>query len=100
MTRVRAAVVSVPDLSLADRAQMLALMQQFYEGVRPETFHADLDAKGTAILILDDSDQIVGFSTLRLVTVDVDGQPVTGIFSGDTILHRAHWGAIEPIVAS
>jgi hypothetical protein len=45
------------------------------------------------IQILDSaSGDMRGFSTQMLLTTQVDGRPVKALFSGDTIIDKAHWG--------
>jgi hypothetical protein len=36
---------------------------------------------------------VAGFSTLMTLRALVDGRPVVGFFSGDTIIAREHWGS-------
>jgi hypothetical protein len=72
---------------------MYELMDQHYVNVLPETFEADLAEKQWAILLQDPvTDEVCGFSTQRLLTVDAGGVPVTALFSGDTIVAREKWG--------
>jgi hypothetical protein len=91
--RLEASVVSREALAESDRAAMCALMDAYYEGVTADRFRDDLAEKGAAILLRErESGAIAGFSTLMTVTAIVDGEPVTGVFSGDTIVARGHWG--------
>lgn len=91
--RLVAAVVSREALPEPDRAAMCALMDAYYEGVTPDRFRDDLSEKGAVILLRErGSGAIVGFSTLMTLTAIVDAEPVAGVFSGDTIVARDHWG--------
>lgn len=72
---------------------MFALMDRHYVNVQRETFEADLDEKRWVIQLWDArTETLCGFSTQRLLHQDVDGRPVTALFSGDTIVAREHWG--------
>jgi hypothetical protein len=86
-------LVSVAVLSSRQRNQMYALMDRHYINVSPEVFAADLAEKRWVILLLDPlTREVCGFSTQRLLTAEVDGCPVTALFSGDTIVARERWG--------
>ena len=53
---------------------------------------ADLAEKEWVVLLLDrQTDALCGFSTQRLLEVNVDGVPVKSLFSGDTIVSRNRW---------
>lgn len=87
------AVESVAGLDQAARERMLALMTAHYEGVRPEAFATDLAQKDVAVVLRDEEGCIQGFSTLQTLEAQVEGRAVTALFSGDTIVDRAHWGS-------
>jgi hypothetical protein len=73
---------------------MLELMRLCYEGVSPERFARDLDAKHDVILLFaKESGQLVGFSTIRRCVERLAGREVELIYSGDTVIHPEHWGS-------
>lgn len=90
MTHIWHTTVPVDSLSLYDREEMLHLMQTYYLGVTRERFNRDLDEKERVIMLRQDTGQgrIVGFSTLMCLDLEVDGEPVKAVFSGDTIVDR------------
>ena len=56
-------------------------------------FERDLEEKDWVILLRDPAtQQLAGFSTQMLLEADVAGRTVRTLFSGDTIIDRAHWG--------
>lgn len=67
--------------------EMFHLMNTYYDGMSREVFLMDLFDKDYVILLEDL--QVVGFSTQKLL--EVGGYK--GVFSGDTIIHRDHWGS-------
>ena len=72
---------------------MFALMETYYDHVRREAFDADLDEKNWVIHLIDPAGGAIrGFSTQMLLEQEADGRPVRALFSGDTIIHRDHWG--------
>ena len=96
--RVTWRIAAQAQLTDDDRQRMLALMQLCYEGVVPERFFADLAAKQFVLLLVAPgeagrSNEIVGFSTIRLTEVDVAGRRARVLFSGDTVLHPSCWGS-------
>ena len=93
MADVTTAVVAPDELSAADRDTMFTLMCLVYDGMTRDHFDADLGNKDEVITLRDEDGTVVGFSTQRFVHLDVDGRRVTGVFSGDTVIHPDHWGS-------
>lgn len=77
------------------RQSMYALMDTFYDGMKCSVFIRDLEEKDHVILLLSEDEKVKGFSTLQEVHFHADGREVRGIFSGDTIIHKEHWGSLE-----
>jgi hypothetical protein len=94
MSDVTHLILRVGELSASDRAEMWLLMTAYYLGVEPQQFEADLDEKEHVILLRNGSTtgRIVGFSTLMRLDLEVAGQPVVTVFSGDTIVDRSRRG--------
>ncbi|HMC65975.1 MAG TPA: hypothetical protein VKI65_13635 [Gemmataceae bacterium] len=91
--RLVGCLVTVESLTLAERAQMFALMDAHYENVALPAFEADLAEKQWVILVRDPRDGgVCGFSTQMLLDVEVEGRPMQVLFSGDTIIARDRWG--------
>lgn len=93
MSSLKAAVESIHALSESDIRQMFALMHTAYQGVRWDVFYRDLMQKTQAVVGRNEAGVIQGFSTLALSSFEVSGRPITGIFSGDTILAKEHWSS-------
>ncbi len=91
--KLKGRLVAAPDLTANQRDAMFALMDRHYANVQRPIFDADLDEKQWVIQVRESaSDRLCGFSTQRLLQVEVQGRPVIALFSGDTIIDRAHWG--------
>jgi hypothetical protein len=74
---------------------MFGLMDRTYANLRREAFEADLLAKRWVIQVHDPvTEQLAGFSTQVLLSIEVEGRPVRALFSGDTVVDRQHWGDI------
>lgn len=89
---LRAATVAVRDLDGATRNAMWDLFGRYYEGTTRATFDHDLDAKDEVILVRDSAGMLQGFSTLVRTVGRHRGRRYVALFSGDTVLERAHWG--------
>ena len=80
-------------LTDGQRAAMFALLATHFEGVDRAQFDADLNEKNWAVLIEDDAGALVGFSTILAYEATVAGEMLRVIYSGDTIVAPAAWGA-------
>jgi hypothetical protein len=83
------------ELSGADIEDMWRLFQEHYDQAEGEIFQRDLDGKNWVILLRDEAAEIQGFSTLALYETFAAGQPLSVVFSGDTIIRPAFWGTPE-----
>ena len=93
MRAMRAQTVSVTTVTLSQRDTMFDLMSQYYDCMSRERFDQDLDAKDDVILLLDaESGDGKGFSTLKTIETEVDGQTIRALFRGDTVVDQAYWG--------
>lgn len=85
--------VTTPQLlGEADLEAMFAIMDRVYAGMTREYFVCDLAAKDEVILLRTPSGQIGGFSTQQILKLSGELGPVTGVFSGDTVIAPEHWG--------
>lgn len=85
----------VPDLAPADRDQMFALYETYYEAVDRKGFERDL-AEKDAVVTIRHKRKIIGFSTYLIRPQTIGGETIHYLFSGDTILHSARWG--DPVL--
>ncbi len=85
---MEARVVRRQELGQDQVGAMLRLMDLHYDHVHPDSFCRDLALKDHVILLEQDG-RIVGFSTQKMLTVN----GTRAVFSGDTIIHRDHWGS-------
>lgn len=80
------------ELTPEDRREMLALLGSCFDGVTAERFAADLADKTHVVTLFDDAGRLEGFSTLALYPTELDGEPLTVVASGDTLVHPRAWG--------
>jgi len=75
---------------------MFELLRAHYDNVSREAFLRDLSEKHWVIaLSLEETGEIVGFSTQMLFGHEGAEGRVLVLFSGDTIIDREHWGGLE-----
>lgn len=87
---LQVSIVWQAQLSCKEREAMFLLHRRYFERVQRERFDSDLAEKDWVIR-LHDGERIVGFSTQRLLTLEWADRPRHFLFSGDTIVDRAHW---------
>lgn len=85
------------DLSAATRDAMFGLLSAHFDGVARDVFDEDLAGKDHVILLEDERGELQGFSTLHVYESRAAGEPVTVIYSGDTIVRREVWAS--PVLA-
>lgn len=78
-----------------ERASMYRLMSEFYDDTDESVFLRDFMDKDYCLALYHEQKGIVGFTTQKLMAVEAGGKTVHGIFSGDTIIHKEHWGDLE-----
>lgn len=76
---------------------MYRLMEKFYDNMNHDVFLMDLNDKDYCIILKDSNGELQGLSTQKIITFEVGGKPIHGIFSGDTIINKEHWGSFELI---
>jgi hypothetical protein len=92
----RAEVLPRARLNPAQIGRMFELLRTHYDNVSEEPFLKDLSEKHWVIVLtLEETGEIVGFSTQMLYVHDVPEGRVLVVFSGDTVIDRHHWGGLE-----
>ena len=85
----------VGEYTEAERASMYRLMSEFYDNTDESVFLRDFFDKDYCLTLYHEQEGIVGFTTQKVMAVEAAGKTVHGIFSGDTIIHKDHWGDME-----
>jgi hypothetical protein len=81
----------VYEISATERDEIVGLYLSYYDGSDEERVLSDLATK-TEVLLLYFEGALVGFTTLELYDFEWQGSLVQIIYSGDTVVHHAHWG--------
>ena len=85
-------IVPRGELTPTQADEMFQLLAQHFDGVTRAQFTRDLAEKNWVVLIRRD-ERLVGFSTLLVFESVFDGEPVSAVYSGDTIVAREAWGS-------
>lgn len=85
-----ASITTQRRLSGPERDAMLHLHRTSFDNVDHVGFMADLAEKDWVIRLHDHAGDLVGFSTQKLIPLRVSGTPFRFLFSGDTVVARAH----------
>lgn len=93
VAEITARVVAARAIRPEDRRRLFDLFSRYYDDVTEERFADDLARKDEIVVVADAKNEVVGFSTLSLEEVEVDGRRIRVLFSGDTIVDRRHWGS-------
>src|SRR5262245_40054495 len=80
------------EVSAEKRNEMFGLLTRHFDGVTRWQFDQDLAEKNWVIL-LQCGRRLVGFSTLLAYESSCDGEPVSVVYSGDTIVEPEAWGS-------
>ena len=90
---MKARAVCKDQLSADDQEKMLMLLSEHFLGVEREVFKSDLDRKNWVILIENNKGDLVGFSTIQLYQTAYEGETISVVYSGDTIMDRSAWSS-------
>ena len=98
MTRQTPQVIAryraIDRISPGDVLKMYGIFQRYYENADLDTFLRDMSRKTGVFLMMRRSDrEIVGFSTVAKMDMNIRGRAIKGVFSGDTIIEREYWGS-------
>ena len=85
------AIMPREELTPAQKDEMFQLLALHFDGVTRAQFTRDLAEKNWVVLIRRDT-RLVGFSTLLVYESSFDGEPVSVVYSGDTIVAPEAWG--------
>lgn len=90
-------LVSRGQLGAGELAEMFELFGRHFQQVSERRFREDLDDKNWVVWLTDDRGGLVGFSTLLLYRTHHEGEPLTIVYSGDTIVDPRAWRS--PVLA-
>ena len=87
-------LISTNKLLSQAKDEMYSLLCKHFEGVKRDVFDQDLSQKNWVILIIDEqSNQLKGFSTLLMYNTKFEGEIISIVYSGDTIMDPSAWSS-------
>ena len=86
-------LVRTDELAIAQKADMYALLNRHFEGATQAVFETDLNLKNWVLLLKDEDNQLKGFSTLLMYDIAFEGEIITVVYSGDTIMDPSAWAS-------
>ena len=91
---MKAQLVRIDNLLPRDHDAMYSLLSTHFKGVKQEVFESDLNQKNWVILLEDkDSQTLKGFSTLLMYETEFEGENLSVVYSGDTIMDPSAWSS-------
>jgi hypothetical protein len=87
---MRIEIVKKGTIRSDERQQMYSVFSRYYENVDAKRFDADLETKDWIIQLRNDDQVVVGFSTLQAYEHRGSSGDALILYSGDTIVDRAH----------
>lgn len=95
MAKLFSTFMNPNELEESDIKIMYEIMEKHYDDTDYKVFLSDLLKKDYCLLLRDEKNMIQGFTTQKSLKFKVGGRQVFGVFSGDTIINKEHWGSIE-----
>lgn len=89
---LKSSIMKINDLAEYDIEVMFDLMSEYYANLKKNNFFSDLEDKEDIIILKDNEGVIKGFSSIIVQGMDIKGEKVKLLFSGDTIIHSTYWG--------
>ncbi len=91
---MKSKLVYTQDLSQEEKKGMYWLLCNHFQGVKLDVFDADLASKNWVILLHDEKTQTLkGFSTLLIYDTKFEGENISVVYSGDTIIDPSSWSS-------
>jgi hypothetical protein len=91
MSSYSAVIKKVHELNDDVRKRVVDLYLDYYDGSSREIVLSDIKNK-SEIVILYYHGQLVGFTTYQIYRYSWNSQPLRIVYSGDTVVEKAHWG--------
>lgn len=91
MDKYQAYFRSISELTADNLQAIVKIYLAHYDGSDETQILADLNNKSEILLVFF-AEVLVGFTTLQVYEYQWQGNPIRVIFSGDTIVVKAHWG--------
>ena len=88
---LKSKIIEISGLTIQNKKDMYGLMTKVYYGENWDKFLSDMSQKDYALVLYNESSNIVGFTTIEIF--DFEGKII--IYSGDTVIDENFRGDIE-----
>jgi hypothetical protein len=89
---IKKVIIDINDISTDQKSECFRLFKEYYDNTSESNFLNDLNEKDGILLVQDEEDQIIAFSTYKVEKTMVDAKKIHCLFSGDSIVHERYWG--------
>ncbi len=97
MEELHSQIVPIPSLTPNSIKAMFDLYANYYQQTSIGLFEKDLFKKNSVLQIFNESNELIGFTTILNYVTLYQSQKLHIVFSGDTIMADRYWG--RPILA-
>ncbi|WP_353931570.1 hypothetical protein WJM97_03000 [Okeanomitos corallinicola TIOX110] len=92
---MKSLLIPVENLQSSDRTAMYMLLQNHFQGITWNAFEIDLKRKNWVLLLKNEtSNTLQGFSTLNFCQKTINGEKISVVYSGDTIVDPSAWSSV------
>lgn len=95
MKKIQVQTINSNQLNEKQIDRMYEIMCKYYDNMKKDVFISDLSGKDVTFLLLDNKDEIQGFTSIVILKKIIDNQKVAGVFSGDTIVEKNYRGSFD-----
>ncbi len=96
---ISAVILKVINISRETVVEMHKLMRCYYDNLLLDNFSRDLYEKEWVIILKNEKENVVGFTTIMLIDINTHNEKIKCVFSGDTVIDKNYWGMnLLPVV--
>lgn len=90
--RTTSKAIEVSQLSSEDHLHMFNILSEHFLNLQFDVFEKDLREKDWVVTVNDAAGKIIGFSTLKVLSQEIEGEKIYAFYSGDTVLSKSFTG--------
>ncbi|MCG6138578.1 MAG: hypothetical protein MET45_28840 [Nostoc sp. LLA-1] len=91
---MKSRLLPVKELSIGETYAMFKLLNHHFPNVTYNIFEQDLNNKNWILYLYEEDTHIIkGFSTILIYNTDFEGEKISVIYSGDTIVDPSAWSS-------
>lgn len=97
MEGLKGCIKTIKELKEQETTQLYNLLSLYFDGISKDNFYNDLYEKDYIIILYigsEDTPDIKGFSTIKVIGLTYNHIQYGIVFSGDTIVAQKYWGTL------